>query len=145
MSGNNIRVIPPDIRRLFNLTHLDLSKNSLRCHHPHDFVGLPAALSQLPGLEVLLISECNLPFVPPAVWKCRRLRVLDISRNRINILVTDIGELERLEHFNAQQTNIANLPAEIAYCQNLEELLLWGNAIESLPDTMKVNKFKKVT
>ena len=52
--------------------------------------------------------------------------------------MTDIGELERLEHFNAQQTNIANLPAEIAFCQNLEELLLWGNAMESLPDTMKV-------
>ncbi|KAK2167804.1 hypothetical protein NP493_1259g00011 [Ridgeia piscesae] len=57
LSSNNIRVVPPDIRRLINLTHLDISKNSVRCHHPHDFVGLPAALSQLPGLEVSTVWQ----------------------------------------------------------------------------------------
>ena len=41
-------------------------------------------------LQVLLISECNLPFIPPAIWKLKKLRVLDISRNRINILVSII-------------------------------------------------------
>ena len=65
------------------------------------------------------------------------LQVLDISRNKINILVPEVGNLEQLRHLNAQQTNIATLPPEIAFCQELEELLLWGNAIESLPETMR--------
>ena len=64
------------------------------------------------------------------------LKVLDISRNKINILSPDIGELVNLQKLNLQQTNITTLPPEIAYCQELEEILLWGNIIESLPETL---------
>ena len=59
------------------------------------------------------------------------------SRNRINILPPDVGNLEKLRHLNAQQTNISTLPPEIALCQELEELMLWGNSLESLPETLK--------
>ncbi len=62
---------------------------------------------------------------------------LDISRNRINILVPEVGNLSHLVWLNAQQTGIGTLPAEIAFCQELETLLLWGNVIESLPETLK--------
>ena len=65
------------------------------------------------------------------------LQELDISRNRINILVPEVGNLSHLVWLNAQQTGIGTLPAEIAFCQELETLLLWGNVIESLPETLK--------
>ena len=98
---------------------------------------MPIELASLPNLEILLISECNLPFIPPVIWKCKNLKVLDISRNKINYLPPDIGNLELLQHLNAQQTSITTLPPEVCYCQELEEALLWGNVIESLPETMK--------
>ena len=75
LSSNNLRSIPPDIRKLVNLVVLDMSRNGLRCTHSHDFTGLPAELGQLPSLHVILLAECNLQFVPPAVWKCQNLKV----------------------------------------------------------------------
>ena len=116
---------------------LDLSKNGLRCSSQQDYTGLPMSLAQLPNLEVILLAECNLPFIPPVIWQCRNIRILDISRNKISILPPDVGNLEHLEHLNAQQTNINTIPAETAFCQELQELLLWGNAIETLPETMR--------
>ena len=106
LSSNNIRTIPPDIKKLSTLVHIDLSRNGIRCAHPQDFSGLPKEIASMPNLEILLLSECNLPFVPPAIWLCRNLKVLDISRNKINMLVPDIGNMERLQHLNAQQTSI---------------------------------------
>lgn len=75
LSNNNLRTVPPDVRRLTQLTRLDLSRNSLRCAHAHDSTGLPVEMSQLISLEVLLIAECNLQFIPPVVWKLTSLRV----------------------------------------------------------------------
>ncbi len=85
LSGNNLRTIPPDIYRLRQLVRLDLSRNGLRCTNAADFTGLPAEMAALTQLEVLNISECNLPFVPPVVWKLHNLRDLDISRNKVRL------------------------------------------------------------
>ncbi len=137
ISCNNLRIIPPDIKKLTNLVHLDLSRNGIRCTNAQDYSGLPKELGHLPHLLSICISECNLPFIPAAIWRCRSLRYLDISRNKINFLAPDIGNLEKLQFFNAQQTSIMTLPPEIALCQELQEILLWGNVIESLPETLK--------
>lgn len=45
--------------------------------------------------------------------------------------------MTRLRILDAQQTNLSSVPSEIAYCQELEEILLWGNTIERLPETLK--------
>ena len=55
---------------------------------------------------------------------------------QVNILIPEIGQLENLVKLNMQQTNITSLPPEIAYCQDLEEIYLWGNSIETLPETL---------
>ncbi|XP_046559631.1 LOW QUALITY PROTEIN: malignant fibrous histiocytoma-amplified sequence 1 homolog [Haliotis rubra] len=136
LASNNLRSLPLDIRRLTHLTKLDISRNGIRCTSPQDFGGLPSEMEQLTCLEELKISECNLPFIPPAIWRLISLQYLDISRNKINVLLPDIGNLTRLQRLNLQQTNISSLPPEIAFCQDLEEILLWGNSIESLPETL---------
>ncbi|XP_052802805.1 malignant fibrous histiocytoma-amplified sequence 1 homolog isoform X2 [Mya arenaria] len=136
LASNNLRSLPPEIRRLTTLTKLDISRNGIRSTNPNDFSGLPAEIKELTNLTELRISECNLPYIPPAIWTMTQLRILDISRNKINILSPDIGELVNLQKLNLQQTNITTLPPEIAYCQELEEILLWGNVIESLPETL---------
>ncbi|XP_064599664.1 malignant fibrous histiocytoma-amplified sequence 1 homolog isoform X2 [Liolophura sinensis] len=136
LSCNNLRSLPTEISGLINLRKLDLSKNGIKCMHQKDFSGLPAELGQLKNLRELYISECNLPFVPPAIWALQSLTVLDLSRNKINVLLPEIGSLTSLKKLNLQQTSITCLPSEIAYCQDLEELLLYGNVMDSLPETL---------
>ncbi|XP_064635287.1 malignant fibrous histiocytoma-amplified sequence 1 homolog [Lineus longissimus] len=136
MSGNNIRFIQPEIKKLTNLVKIDISKNGIRSNSPNDFGGLPLEMQQLTNLQQLCASECNFRYVPPVIWKIPSLRYLDISRNKIHVLPPDVGNLFNLEVLNLQQTNIVTLPIEIVYCEALAELLLWGNSMESLPETM---------
>ncbi|XP_013397007.1 malignant fibrous histiocytoma-amplified sequence 1 homolog isoform X2 [Lingula anatina] len=137
LSGNCLRTIPLDIRKLTHLISLNISRNGIKCSHPNDYGGLPAELDSLKFLETLIIAECNLQYIPPAVWRLKKLKKLDISRNKIQILVPEIGHLTKLEYLNLQQTGITTLPLEIAYCQELQQILLYGNAMESLPETLK--------
>ncbi|XP_059157826.1 malignant fibrous histiocytoma-amplified sequence 1 homolog isoform X2 [Physella acuta] len=136
LSSNNLRSLPPEIKQMTTLEKLDLSKNGLKCSNSNDFSGLPQDMALLTNLTELNISECNLPFVPPAIFKISSLKVLDLSRNKVNILLPDIGQLKQLTKLSLQQTNITSLPPELAYCQDLEEIYLWGNTIETLPETL---------
>lgn len=137
LSHNNLHNIPNEIKKLVVLTCLDISQNPINCLNSNDISGIPLEMSFLQHLRVLKISQCNLRYIPPAIWKCRRLHTLDISRNKINVLPPDIGSLTKLHQLNVQYTSITTLPAEIAYCQELEEILMWGNNVESLPDVLR--------
>ncbi|GFR76234.1 malignant fibrous histiocytoma-amplified sequence 1-like protein [Elysia marginata] len=136
LASNNLRSIPPEIKRMKTLEKLDLSKNGIRCSSCNDFSGLPQEMALLTNLTEFSISECNLPHVPPAIFRMTSLRVLDLSRNKVNILLPDIGQLTNLVKLNLQQTNITSLPPELAYCQELQEIYLWGNSVETLPETL---------
>ncbi|CAD5115305.1 DgyrCDS4293 [Dimorphilus gyrociliatus] len=137
LSSNNLRALNSDVKKLVNITHLDLSRNTIKCSHAHDYGGLPAELAKLAHLEYLNIAECNFTIIPPTIWLLRRLKKLDLSRNKINVLPPDVGQLSGLQWFAIQHANLSTLPPEIALCQNLEHLILWGNAIDSLPETLK--------
>ncbi|XP_074660755.1 malignant fibrous histiocytoma-amplified sequence 1 homolog [Tubulanus polymorphus] len=136
LPSNNIRSLPTDMRKLRNLTKLDISRNGIRCTGPNDYGGMPSEMEMLTKLETLIMAECNFRYIPPVVWKLQSLLYLDISRNKINALSPDVGNLYKLRRLNCQETNISTLPPEIVYCDDLEELLLWGNSIETLPETM---------
>ncbi|PAA81359.1 hypothetical protein BOX15_Mlig031151g3 [Macrostomum lignano] len=137
LSSNNIRGLPPEISNLTQLRHLDLSRNGLRCAHPRDFTSLPKEMETMAELRELLLSECSLMHIPPAVWSIVGLEKLDISRNKVGAIPSDIMKLERLVHLNATQTGIKTLPEEIVCCDALESLLLFGNPIDSLPDSLR--------
>uniref|UniRef100_A0A1I8FDX3 Uncharacterized protein n=1 Tax=Macrostomum lignano TaxID=282301 RepID=A0A1I8FDX3_9PLAT len=111
---------------LTQLRHLDLSRNGLRCAHPRDFTSLPKEMETMGRAARVLLSECSLMHIPPAVWSIVGLEKLDISRNKVGAIPSDIMKLERLVHLNATQTGIKTLPEEIVCCDALESLLLFG-------------------
>ncbi|CAF0705124.1 unnamed protein product [Brachionus calyciflorus] len=137
LSGNNLRSLPSAIAELVNLEHLDLSKNPLRVKDVDDTKCLPLEMRFLRNLKYLSISECNLRYIPTTVWLCVHLKKLDLSRNKISLLVPDIGNLQKLTHLNLCQCNLTTLPPEIGFCTQLVEILLMANQIESLPDSLK--------
>lgn len=80
LASNNIRCLTPDISQLQSLVVLDLSRNALSSANANDFSGLPRELGTMTSLEMLVLSECNLAFIPPAVWLCTNLTLLDVVR-----------------------------------------------------------------
>lgn len=101
---------------------------------------LPIELRLLTNLKFLSLSECNLRHIPLSVWLCVSLESLDISRNKLSLLVPDVGNLNELESINLSQCNLTSLPSEIGFCVNLRDIILMANPIESLPDTLKVRR-----
>ena len=83
------------------------------------------------------MSECNLRAIPMTIWLCTSLNILDLSRNKIGILVPEVANLQNLIHLNLSQCNLSTLPPEIGFCGDLEEILLMSNHIESLPESLK--------
>lgn len=91
----------------------------------------------LRNLRYLSVRECNLRQIPTAVWLCQSLQHLDLSRNKLGLLVPDIGNLSNLVLLNVVQCDLRTLPNEIGFCADLTEIDLMGNRIESLPESMR--------
>ncbi len=143
LSGNNLRAVPPAIADLVMLNTLDLSKNPLKVRDAEDVSCLPIDMRLMKNLKVLNLSECNLRIIPVTIFVCTSIQRLDLSRNKIGLLVPDIANLQNLTHLNLSQCNLCTLPPEIAFCADLQELTLMSNNIESLPESLKELKSLK--
>ncbi len=137
VSGNNIRSLPTALKELVNLEYLDVSKNPFKIKDANDVNCFPLEMRFMSKLKRLNISECNLRYIPSAIWLIPTIEHLDISRNKIGLLVPEIGNLQNLKILNLSQCDISTLPAEIGFCIELIEIILWGNQIEYLPETLK--------
>ena len=144
MSCNNLRSLPVAISGLSNLEYLDLSKNPLKVKDVDDSHCLPVEMRLLKQLTYFNISECNLRHIPTTVWMCVSIRHLDLSRNKISLLVPEVGNLQNLMRLNLSQCNLTTLPAEIGFCSNIEEIILMANQIDMLPETLKDCKNLKI-
>lgn len=107
LHGNCLLTMPQGIRRLANLTVMNLSKNRL------DNKSL-AVVAQVQSLRELRMTENALEgLLNPSISGLQRLEVLDLSNNGISALPDSLGDLS-----------------------NLQTLLLHSNRITSLPSTL---------
>jgi Leucine-rich repeat (LRR) protein len=143
LSGNNLRNLPAAIADLVMLHTLDISKNPLKVRDAEDVTCLPVDMRLMKNLKVLNLSECNLRIIPVTVFICTSIQRLDLSRNKIGLLVAEVANMQSLTHLNLSQCDLSTLPPEIAFCAELEELVLMSNTIESLPESLKECKSLK--
>ena len=125
-------------KELINFTAVDLQHNNLG--------SVPLALFQIPGLEVLNLSDNKLTQLPrtdmssldlPSVlgsWKCRSIKTLDISYNKLKSLPDVIWKLPQLEHLYAQHNSIAKIETAIEVHAWLERINISHNDLQSVPE-----------
>ncbi|KKP24530.1 MAG: hypothetical protein SZ59_C0002G0376 [candidate division TM6 bacterium GW2011_GWF2_28_16] len=90
LAGNQIRLIPQNIRELVNLNYLNLNNNNIVYFNAsfRDFIqgeNSLEVLSKMQNLRIILLQNNNLDYIPYRFLGMRNLEVLNASDNRLNI------------------------------------------------------------
>lgn len=94
---------------------------------------MPDSLFIFENLLTLDLSRNKIDLLSADIGEISTLRKLDLSRNKINILPPQIGKLENLQELILSKNQIKELPEQIGQLQNLEKLILDGNQITKIP------------
>uniref|UniRef100_A0A4W3HP20 P53-induced death domain protein 1 n=1 Tax=Callorhinchus milii TaxID=7868 RepID=A0A4W3HP20_CALMI len=124
----SLTTLPVAMGHLRDLTHLDLSFNSLVC--------LPECVTELRGLRALLVCRNLLTALPPAVGKLTRLTFLSLMTNRLRELPATLGDLIKLQRLDASDNQLEALPEELGSLGNCTELDFSGNRLETVPSSI---------
>lgn len=128
--------IPPELGKLVNLVHLDLSSCNLTG-------SIPPELGNLNMLDTLFLQKNQLTGVfPPQLGNLTRLKSLDISVNELTgEIPVDLSGLKELILLNLFINNLhGEIPGCIAELPKLEMLNLWRNNFTgSIPSKLGMN------
>ncbi|MCJ1450271.1 hypothetical protein MMC28_000600 [Mycoblastus sanguinarius] len=133
LHGNRLRTLPLGLRRLEHLTTLNISKNRLG----NDSLDV---ISKVESLREVRLAENSLNgTLAPQLCTLKRLEILDIQSNAINILPDDIQNLTNLRILLASGNRLNSLPFETLSYLPLLELNAARNNLNGLlfPPRMK--------
>ena len=157
LSGNKLEEIPPDIGSCYSLTFLNVSSNLLKA--------IPEEIGQLIHLEKFYAFSNRLSSLPDTIGKMPLLE-LNVFNNKILKLPESIGELSLTTDMNLSANVVMQVPSEamaswtcvqvlnlydcrimkmasIAHLVNIEELRLFNNNLEEVPEIgVKLEKLK---
>uniref|UniRef100_A0AAZ3PCJ6 Leucine-rich repeat-containing protein 7 n=1 Tax=Oncorhynchus tshawytscha TaxID=74940 RepID=A0AAZ3PCJ6_ONCTS len=138
-SVNPIAKLPDGFTQLLNLTQLFLNDlmeyPALRLWVLGSSV-YPEVLEQIHNLKELWMDNNSLQKIPGCIGKLRQLRYLDLAKNRIESLDTDISGCECLEDLLLSSNMLQHLPDTIGMLKKLTTLKVDDNQLTSLPNTI---------
>uniref|UniRef100_A0A3B4ARK6 Leucine-rich repeat-containing protein 7 n=1 Tax=Periophthalmus magnuspinnatus TaxID=409849 RepID=A0A3B4ARK6_9GOBI len=129
-SVNPITKLPEGFTQLLNLTQLFLNDAFLE-YLPANFV-----LEQIHNLKELWMDNNSLQNIPGSIGKLRQLRYLDLAKNRIESLDSDISGCETLEDLLLSSNMLQQLPDSIGMLKKLTTLKVDDNQLTSLPNSI---------
>uniref|UniRef100_A0A3P8Y7W6 PDZ domain-containing protein n=1 Tax=Esox lucius TaxID=8010 RepID=A0A3P8Y7W6_ESOLU len=133
-----LEYLPANFGRLSKLRILELRENHLKTM-PNMFgvlVFQPEVLEQIHNLKELWMDNNSLQTIPGSIGKLRQLRYLDLAKNRIESLDTDISGCESLEDLLLSSNMLQHLPDSIGMLKKLTTLKVDDNQLTSLPNTI---------
>ncbi len=110
-------------------TELSLSSLGLR--------ELPSALSELPWLERLDVSNNRLSQLPHWITSLILLKDLYLNHNELFILPEWLGQLTQLQSLSISHNKLINLPESTRQLRQLKGLNISQNYLSILPDSLK--------
>lgn len=130
LASRNLVEIPPLIRKLpiTGLKFLNLINNN--------FFDFPKFILRHEYLEVLLLKENQLKFLPESMTTLKMLKILDASENRLETLPYNIGSLKSLKTLNLYGNSLVSLPDSIGGLVSLKNLNLADNRLQELPESI---------
>uniref|UniRef100_A0A8D0C7J2 P53-induced death domain protein 1 n=1 Tax=Salvator merianae TaxID=96440 RepID=A0A8D0C7J2_SALMN len=119
--------LPQELGELNFLVHLDLSFNS--------FSVLPACITQLAKLKMLLMCHNSLQELPDTFGQLTNLSYFSAMKNQLRSLPRSIRELTALQTLDLSENALESLPDEIGNLHNCTELDLSGNLLTEIPSS----------
>lgn len=148
VSGNQLRMLPNDIRRLTQLSKLNLSENQLtelpvsltqlvklkQLVADHNRLErLPDQLGRLGSLTDLAVGGNQLTQLPASLSLLTSLTALSIDYNRLESLPDGLGQLRRLRFLSLDKNRLTVLPNSIENLDSLRFLWIGQNQLRALP------------
>ncbi|XP_060685957.1 volume-regulated anion channel subunit LRRC8B-like [Hemiscyllium ocellatum] len=141
--------IPHSIFSLYNLREIDLKGNRLKTIEEiisfqhlkwlsclklwHNAIAyIPVQIGTLANLEQLYLNNNRIESIPPQLFLCHKLRLLDISNNHLTAIGDEISKLSHLQYLNVSNNNLETLPNGLFQCLNLRTLLVGKNSLTTL-------------
>jgi hypothetical protein len=84
----------------------------------------------------LRLGGCSLSKIPEVIFEFTELELLDLSRNKIEVISGQIQRLRRLEDLRLDDNRISEFPDEIGHLEGLKSLSLCRNSIRRLPNAL---------
>jgi Leucine-rich repeat (LRR) protein len=137
LNGNQVNVINPGIEKLSLLKELDLAFNSV-----NDSTAL-SRIALIPHLEILDLQANNITYLPSSFAKLQQLKILNLNNYFTEGVPGEDGfaefpevitQLKNLEEIDLLCKNIQTLPAGFFNLKKLKVIELADNSIDSLPD-----------
>jgi leucine-rich repeat protein SHOC2 len=103
-TGNQIRILPPEIGLMTRLTSLKGGRNRL--------IALPESFGFLISLQMVFLEANALCALPDSMMFCSALKILDVSQNRIEMLPLSLFRCTCLSKLNLYDNPLI-LPKEV--------------------------------
>lgn len=128
-------VVQQGVEKWRSLRSLDLSLAGL--------VQLPEALGHLDRIERLHIDKNKLTSLPKSLGSLSRLQVFTADSNSLGQPCPELSQCSRLRKLSVEFNRLASPLADVSSFPSLEELLLAGNPLESVPDLSQCPKLRR--
>lgn len=143
LKNQNLNIISPKLWANFHtLITLDLSLNPLLKH-------IPEEVGNLKNLEELRLHRCELSATPRSIINLKKLRVLDMSGNKLTEFFDDGAyfrndvNLHSLQTLNLSSNLLMDIPQCLKYIPTLRTLNLSQNRIQMLNEICR-NSFSNL-
>lgn len=87
----------------------------------------------MPNLQRLNLDKNHLSNMSTQIGRLTKLEYFSMAKNPLNVVPPSIGNLVELKYLNIRECNVKALPAEIWYCKKLETLNVSSNVLETFP------------
>jgi leucine-rich repeat protein SHOC2 len=155
LSDKDLRQLPLEVSKLYNLEEIDLSYNPhldlpqvfailarlqhlTKLHLWHDSLTvIPTNISLLQNLEELSLNYNNLTAFPFEACHLRKLKHLDLFGNRISKIELKNDALPSLITIDLCYNKFTRFPKELGNLKNLKRVIIWYNKIEHIPSSIE--------
>ncbi len=125
---NDFTAFPEVLCNLGSLKYLDISNN-------RGITAIPASISFITSLEMLVCWQCGISSVPNSIGQLRSLEGLYLGDNNLSSVPSVIGTMTSLKYLSLDKNNLTSVPS-FGSLYKLQELDLSTNHLTTFPESV---------